>query len=212
MIRITRLDGLLLDWDGTLLDSFHAQVAATRVALAAHGGEWSLELFLAYPTDWRAHYRAAGIPEARLADASATYRSVYAQEQTKLRPYVRRTLTRLANAGVALAIVTSGTRHRVMQELARHRLTDFFAVVITFDDVAEPKPSPDGLEHAISKLEMTSARTASVGDTVADQLAAEAAGVRHIMIRSPYTSHAHRHEAIGSWRVLERQFFADAQW
>jgi pyrophosphatase PpaX len=205
------VSGLLLDWDGTLLDSFRAQVTATKAALETHGGIWSSERFMAHPTDWRAHYREAGISEARLGDASAEYQRVYAEQTTRLRPHAKRALRRIANAGVALAIVTSGTRKRVMPEVRRAGLEELFLNIITFDDVAQPKPSPEGLVQAIGKLGTAPAHTIAIGDTAADAQAAEAAGVRHLVIRSPYTDERFRHEAAGSWWALERQLLTELQ-
>lgn len=202
-----RLSGLLLDWDGTLLDSFRAQAAATRFALTAHGGEWSPERFVAHLSDWRAHYRGAGIAGTRLSEASATYRQAYGKHRTQLRPHAKRALCRLANMGIALAIVTNGARDRVMFELKRHSLADLFEVVVTFDDVVEAKPSPEGLMKAMKRLGLPPSETTAIGDTVTDQLAADAASVRHIMIRSPYNRSSGT--AADGWGALERQLCAE---
>lgn len=205
----TKLGGLLIDWDGTLLDSFRAQLSATQFALLVHDGEWSLERFVAHPHDWRAHYRGAGIAEMQLPAVSATYRQAYAKHRTRLRPHAKRALYRLAEAGIALAIVTNGRRDRVMPELGQHDLADLFGAIVTVDDVLEPKPSPEGLMYAIAKLGLTAAETTAIGDTLTDQLAADAAGVRHITIRSPYTSGPIRQPVAGGWQALERWLCAD---
>jgi HAD superfamily hydrolase (TIGR01509 family) len=210
-MNAARLRGLLVDWDGTLLDSFGAQAAATRSALAAHGGDWSPERFVAHPNDWRAHYLGAGVEAARLPAASATYRAAYARQRTRLRPYAKRVLQRLAEAGVALAIVTSGRRDRVLPEIRRHDLADLCGAVVTFDDVSEPKPSPEGLMCAMARLGLAAAATVAVGDTVADRLAAEAAGVRHMTIRSSFSDGPMEGSVVGGWQAVGRRL-CDELW
>lgn len=195
--------GLLLDWDGTLLDSYNAQETATREVLEAHGVSWSQARFMAYPTDWRAHYRAAGIPDRHLPAASAAYRRAYSRQRTRLRPRARDVLRRLSGAGVPLALVTSGPRERVMFELRHVGLEGVFLEIVTFDDVTEPKPSPEGVIQAIRRLGINPKESAAIGDTGADVLAAQAAGVRPIVIRSRYTAPPYKKDAIGSWRALE---------
>jgi HAD superfamily hydrolase (TIGR01509 family) len=163
---------------------------------------------MAHPIDWRAHYRGAGIGESRLSAASATYRRAYAKHRTHLRPHAKRALFRLANMGIALAIVTNGARDRVMFELGQHGLSDLFEAVVTFDDVIEAKPSPEGLMQAMERLGLAPSKAIAVGDTLTDQLAADTAGVRHIMVRSPYNGSSGR-PVVDGWPTLERRLCAE---
>lgn len=193
-----------MDWDGTLLDSFSAQVNATRAVFELYGVPWSDARFAAFATDWRGHYLAAGIDEMHLADASAAYRRAYEQQQTRLRPFARLVLRRLSKAGIPLAMVTSGARERVERELRHRKLQAIFAEVITYEDVRRPKPSPEGFQLALDRLRLGPGEVAAIGDTGVDAMTAEAAGVRHLLIRSRYTTAPYLHESLAGWRAVER--------
>ena len=61
-------------------------------------------------------------------------------------------------------------------------------VVVTGEDVAERKPSPEGILQALDKLRVAPQRAVYVGDTPIDQQTARAANVRFIGIRSEYAA------------------------
>jgi len=69
------LQGVLFDWDGTLLDSYHADSQAFLAMFRAMGVNWGLqELEQHYSPDWYAVYRAAKIPEGRWGEADRVWR------------------------------------------------------------------------------------------------------------------------------------------
>jgi HAD superfamily hydrolase (TIGR01509 family) len=203
-----RMRAVLLDWDGTVLDTFDAQVRATKAVFLAFGVTWSEARFMAYPTDWRRHYLDAGLADEVLGDASALYREAYAEQATRLRPYARQTLHDLSRSGLRLALVTSGARARVMRELSRYQLDTAFALVVTYDDVARTKPSPEAFELAMRRLRVNSDQAIAVGDTAVDEQAAQAAGIPHLLIRSRYTQPPVPQDAVSGWRTLARQLHA----
>src|ERR1700688_2217606 len=64
------LHGVLFDWDGTLLDSYHADSQAYLAMFREMGVNWGLaELEQHYSPDWYVVYRAAGIPGDRWDEA-----------------------------------------------------------------------------------------------------------------------------------------------
>jgi len=74
-----RLTGVLFDWDGTLLDSYHADAQAYLAMFRAVGLNWGLkELEEHYSPDWYTVYRKAGIPEERWDEADSLWRAHYA--------------------------------------------------------------------------------------------------------------------------------------
>ncbi len=197
--------GLLVDWDGTILDSFSAQVRATRHVFQEYGVRWCEGRFMRYPTDWRGHYLEAGIDEACLDEASGLYREAYDQQPTRLRPHARRVLHALSSADVPLAIVTSGRRARITREISRCGLGEVVTHVVTYDDVDRPKPSPEGFHVAMRRLGLSSGQAMAVGDTAADEEAARAAGVEYVLIRSRYTPPPFPADSVTGWLTLERR-------
>jgi pyrophosphatase PpaX len=208
MSRRRRTHGLLVDWDGTILDSFSAQVRATKDVFVAYGVEWCDERFQRYPTDWRGHYLDAGIEQAQLLEASTVYRQAYERQPTRLRPHARRVLRNLAAARVPLALVTSGTRVRVAREMSRSGLAEVITHVVTYDDVDRPKPSPEGFHFAMKLLGLDSDQVTAIGDTAADEAAAQAAGIACLLIRSRFTQPPIPASSVTGWLALEQRLQA----
>ena len=66
----TTIRGVLFDWDGTLLDSYHADSQAYLAMFHALGINWDLDdLARHYTPDWYQVYRAAKLPRARWEEA-----------------------------------------------------------------------------------------------------------------------------------------------
>src|SRR5258708_35604246 len=79
------LHGVLFDWDGTLLDSYHADSQAYLAMFRVMGVNWGLqELEHHYSPDWYTVYRAARIPEARWDEADRVWRACCAKQPCEL--------------------------------------------------------------------------------------------------------------------------------
>src|SRR5260221_13358704 len=77
------LHGVLFDWDGTLLDSYHADSQAYLAMFRAMGVDWGLpELERHYSPNWYAVYRAAKLPEKRWGEADRVWREGYSQNSS----------------------------------------------------------------------------------------------------------------------------------
>ena len=121
-----RLAGVLFDWDGTLLDSFHADSQAYLGMFRDVGLDWGMkELEKHYSPDWYTVYRAAGIPKERWDEADGLWRAHYAKHPSKLIRGARGVLRRLVRQH-ALGLVTSGDRVRVTRQLREFALTRIF--------------------------------------------------------------------------------------
>jgi HAD superfamily hydrolase (TIGR01509 family) len=193
------LRAVIVDWDGTVLASFGAMRRATMAALADHGGSWSSARFGQLGHDWRGHYLAAGVRPDQLPAASRAYASAYRVERPRLRPHARQVLACLRARGLLLALVSSGVRVRIDAELLRTGLDRLFAVRVTYEDTLAPKPDPEPMLLALSRLGCMAGETVSIGDSPTDAQAARAAGIDHVTIRSPFA--ASRSDAVfADWR------------
>jgi HAD superfamily phosphatase len=79
-----------------------------------------------------------------------------------------------------LAIFTGRTRLELDDTLDRCKSRAFFRSIITVEDVAQPKPAPEGLLKILAGRDPNSA--IYVGDNVDDALAANAAGIPFVGI------------------------------
>jgi beta-phosphoglucomutase-like phosphatase (HAD superfamily) len=115
------IEGVLFDWDGTLIDSYHADTSAYLAMFKEMGISWGIEeLEKNYSPNWYQVYRAAGLPRRRWEDADRVWRAHYVKHRPRLIAGARRVLAKLG-AALPLGLVTSGDRDRVTRQLREFR-------------------------------------------------------------------------------------------
>jgi HAD superfamily hydrolase (TIGR01549 family) len=175
---LTRFRAVLFDWDGTLLDSAEASFRCYRRLFAQDGIDFTRELFAqTYAPDWYRTYEGVGLPRARWKEADARWLEIYSGEACTLVPGAADALARLSEAGVAAALVTSGSRARVEREIASLGLTGRFEAVVCGEDCEKKKPDPEALRTGMRRLGVPAGVCAYVGDSPEDVQMARAAGV-----------------------------------
>jgi len=167
---------LAWDMDGTLLDSSGVVPAAYAAALVRIGGP------AVSPADVVAAY-ALGPPEVILGHLAgrpltALETEAYYDElaDVSVRPYpgVAPAVAVLRARGAVLAVFTGTSTRAAELLLASAGLTA--DLLIGGDQIARPKPAPDGLVLAASRLGVEAGDLAYIGDAPADLRAARAAG------------------------------------
>ncbi len=177
---------VLLDWDGTLLDSYHSDARAYLAMFRSLGVAWGLEeLARHYSPNWYRVFRAAGLPRSKWALADRLWRRAYSKENPQLLPGARRVLRELRRAYV-LALVTSGNRRRVRRQLRGFGLAAYFSACICSEDAPRKKPHPAPLELALRRLRLPPTACVYVGDAPEDIEMARRAGIRVIGVRGPF--------------------------
>ncbi|MGE0456287.1 MAG: HAD family hydrolase [Vicinamibacteria bacterium] len=172
-----KLRAVLFDWDGTLIDSAEATFAAYARLFQGFGLRFERADFeRTYSPDWRRTYAGVGLPGERWAEADAAFLRLYAEAPPGLLPGAADAVRRLASAGLALGIVTSGDRQRVTADLGRTGLDGAFEALVCAGDVIRKKPHPEGLLRALSELGVEPRGAAYVGDSPEDVEMARAAG------------------------------------
>jgi len=180
------VEGVLFDWDGTLIDSYHADASAYMAMFKEMGISWGLaELEKNYSPNWYHVYRAAGLPRKRWNDADRSWRFHYAKHKPKLICGVRRVLAKLDRAHL-LGLVTSGDRDRVHRQLRQFRLTALFGARVCSGDTRRKKPHPEPLRLALRKMGLSPSACVYVGDASQDVEMAHRAGVRAIGVLGPF--------------------------
>ncbi len=181
--------GVLFDWDGTLLDSFHADTQAYLQMFHAVGIDWGVEdLLRHYSPDWHHVYRAAKLPRARWEEADRLWMRFYGLQRPGLLPGARRVLRELRRRFV-LGLVTSGSRARVRRQLHRFGLTAHFAARVCSEDAHRRKPHPAPLELALRRMRLRPEVCVYVGDAPQDIEMARRAGVRAVAVLGPFPLH-----------------------
>jgi phosphoglycolate phosphatase/pyrophosphatase PpaX len=176
------LRAVLFDLDGTLFESRRLYGEAYRRAVLPilERPLTREDLQRLSPRSESAFFEAA-VPEHRRADALAAFRreyaSLHASDFGGLFDGVDDLLRALADAGLHRGVVSGKSRGSWDVTAALIGLAETFDVIVLDDDVATPKPDPEGIRIALEALGVGAAGAAYLGDTASDMEAAAAAGV-----------------------------------
>lgn len=172
--------GVLLDLDGTLIDS----IAAVERSWVRWCGEFGVDpvRLLGFHGIPAAGVIADLLPVERRPEAFDRIREIEVADVDGIvvLPGAAALLAALADGGVPTAIVTSGTSDLAEARLAATGLRHP-AVVVTASDVDRGKPWPDPFMTAATRLGVDPAQCLVVEDAVAGLRAGHAAGCRALV-------------------------------
>ncbi len=191
-----RVEAVLVDLDGTLVDTL------PDLALAARGMLAQLNLPLLEATQIR-DFIGRGVNElvrrtvesavgggadaALLARAGLAFDAHYVAcsgRSATVYPGVRDGLDQMRACGLRLACITNKAVRYTRPLLDALGLAACFDAVLTPEDVARAKPAPDLCLEACRRIDTAPARTVVVGDSAVDAEAGRAAGCRVLLV--PY--------------------------
>jgi HAD superfamily hydrolase (TIGR01549 family) len=162
---LERLRHWVFDLDGTLTVAAH-DFDAIREALGIEEGRPILEALAALPASER-DSKLDQLDEIELSVARAAIPQEGAADLLEC----------LARRGARLAILTRNSKDNAIETLRACGLEGYFEpAAVMGRDEAEPKPSPDGIEHALARWQVAPDDAAMVGDYLYDLQAARAAG------------------------------------
>lgn len=192
-----RLQGLIFDLDGTLVDSAPDIRQALNTTLAALGrrdltlNEVKAVVGDGLLTTLQRAFTATG--EALSPDESyrqfQTFVGHYREQKAdpaQIYPHVRETLETFKGEGVKLGVCTNkqeAATHRILEELD---LARYFAFVAGGDTFPTHKPHPDHVKGVIEKMEVPAAGCVMVGDSSNDVRAAQGAGIPCLVVTQGY--------------------------
>ncbi|MDQ3139025.1 MAG: HAD-IA family hydrolase [Gemmatimonadota bacterium] len=181
------LDGVILDVDGTLVDTnaWHVEawvrafaaggyrIPADRIALeVGKGGDHLVPAVLGPRTGRR---EREGLSETQ----KAAFLEIAAHERFTVFPGVPELFSALRQRRIRTCLATSSDDRHLDATLrsAGLDLRELADEVVTRSDAASSKPSPDLIEAAVDALGIDPTQCAMVGDTVYDGQASRRAGV-----------------------------------
>jgi HAD superfamily hydrolase (TIGR01509 family) len=176
------ITAVLFDWDGTLIDSRHALLAAWYESTEAVLGI----RFPATAAEEREVFTRPGSEIWPRLTASASqlealidrFQRAYERSGELVRPVPGMTsaLAELREAHVAIAVVTSKARQRYVLDARRTGLIDLIDVAVCAEEAAATKPDPRPVVAALELLGIPAVNALMIGDTVVDVAAGMAAG------------------------------------
>ncbi len=183
-----RYDAVLIDLDGTLVDTL-SEIAAAANALLRDAGR--------PPVDERTVAGAVGEGASVLVgkllgtDDVEPWMPVYMTHYRRINgtratlyPNVVEGLDAMRAAKLAIACVTNKPRELVAPLFAYLGIADRFDCLVGGGDTVRKKPRPDPLLLACERLGVAPARCVMIGDSKNDALAAGAAGI--VSLTVPY--------------------------
>ena len=181
---------ILMDLDGTIMDSKEAYLEAMKTAYRRIGKEsFEAEKAIEIPKRLEQGRPIDDIIEG--IDAQKFLRiyldAYYKATAMKTKPLsnISDTLSRLSKKAT-LAVITMRriSKKEVVEELERFGLEKYFAEVITALDACSPKPSPEALVECARRLGVKTSECVFVGDSVVDVKAGKNAGAWTVAVLS----------------------------
>lgn len=173
------LKGIVFDLDGTLVDSLSATFEAFNYAIASLGAATlTPQEILKYfgPGEGEIFAKILGPDKADAAYELCREHLNANLHQIPLHHGVGDLLERLKSSGVPISIFTGRSWSTTESILKHHCLLDRFITVVAYDHVSCPKPSPEGLHLALSRMGLAADSTLFVGDSPVDMQASRSAG------------------------------------
>lgn len=185
-----KVKGIILDLDGTIVDSREAYVEAANAAFAAIGQE-KVDIEIATEIPRRLEQNLSINNMIKTVNANkffdAYLKSYYKVTAIKTKPIpnVSETLKKLSQkAKLALVTMRHVPREKVIRELENFGLAKYFQLVVTALDTSQPKPSPEALIRCAKQLGIQISECAVVGDSVADVRTGRNVGAKTVAVLS----------------------------
>lgn len=185
------IHGILVDVDGTLVDSNDAHAHAWVRALAEAGHIVPFEQV-------RGLIGMGGdqlLPAVSGVDAESVEGKKISQRRGEIFtehylpdlqpfPQVREFIRFLLNQNFKLVVASSASEDDLEHLLKVANVADLLKSATSADDAAESKPEPDIIHAALNKIKLAPDQVVMLGDTPYDVQAAQKAGVATIAVRS----------------------------
>lgn len=182
------MSALLLDFDGTLLDSETCHLRSWEEAWSRHGHRLDLDRWVAGVGShgWDPHDALVALAGPAFDPEARRVRELELVHALEVRDGVLELLATARATGCRLAVVSSSPRGWVVPHLDRLGLLAAMETVVTREDAPRAKPAPDLYVEALRRLGVPTA--VAVEDSANGVAAARAAGLRVLAVPGPVTA------------------------
>ena len=184
-----RIDAVVFDMDGTLLDTETLYKEVLFLVVRELGHEMTEEFhrdMIGYPRERnRAALRqryGADFPLEAYAERCRAGMAERCRAGVPLKPGAQELLDRLRTIGMPAAVATSSHREDAVRHLQGAGLLDRFETVVSRDDVTQGKPHPETFLLAAERLGADPRHCLAIEDSHNGIRAAHAAGMHVIMV------------------------------
>ncbi|MCW4459454.1 HAD family phosphatase [Microbacterium sp. MPKO10] len=179
---------VLWDMDGTVVDTEPYWIQAETALVEAHGRTWTYEdsMTLVGAGLWESaqilrDHGVDMVPDDIVSHLTTAVRHRLTTDGVPFRPGAQRMLSELNARGVRMALVTMSVR-AMAEQVVGHLPFEAFELLVTGDEVAQPKPHPEAYLTAAERLGVPIADCIAVEDSHNGLSAAVASGARSLAI------------------------------
>jgi HAD superfamily hydrolase (TIGR01509 family) len=182
------VEAVIVDWDGTVVDSRQANFTALNDALRPYNVQvdrtWYREHAGLSIVDLLAEVVAVhgDLPITTIIAASRT-QLLADIDQLRLVPVTIDLLNRARDRGIPCAVASNAIRPLVAGGISALQLGHLFAAIVTREDVRQGKPDPDPYLHAAALLRVRPRFCLAVDDAADGIAAARSAGMAVLTVR-----------------------------
>ncbi|MFQ6055703.1 MAG: HAD family hydrolase [Methanosarcinales archaeon] len=174
------IKAILLDLDGTLVDTSELIINSLKQTLSIFGKEVALEELRSKSKQSPSQILKYYLPNIKYNESKEKYWRFYKESfnsQIKAFSGVVDVVKELADRGYKLGIVTSLASYYAKKALEVTGLSENIEVVVAYQDTTKHKPDPEPIKEAIKRLQVNPIQTLYVGDSQSDIIAGKRAGV-----------------------------------
>jgi HAD superfamily hydrolase (TIGR01509 family) len=184
---------LVFDFDGLILDTESAQIAAYADVYAAHGMPFDLQLFqhsvghgeLAFDP-----WRAFGPDADRIAlEGERRDRNHQRDRELAILPGVPALLAGAREQGLRVGLCSNSPRAHCVRHLTRHNLLWHFEFLACRGEAPLPKPAPDLYQLVLGQFGLRGFQAIAFEDSYTGSLAAKRANLWCVVAPGPSTAH-----------------------
>jgi phosphoglycolate phosphatase len=198
MVELKAVDTIILDLDGTLVDTAPDLTSALNHVLASAGREAVALEEVRHMVGFGARamiFKGLDLTGGRLQEMQIDflhrrfldYYSQNISTHSTAYPDAEAVLDTFKAAGKALGICTNKPTALAEQLLEALGLREYFGAIVGGDAVKARKPEPEHLGAAIESLEGTTGGSLFIGDSEVDFLAGQALGVPVVLMTHGYS-------------------------
>lgn len=180
-----KIKGIIFDIDGTLVSTNELIFASfnyvTKKYLNRIYSDKEIISFFG-PTE---DYILKRLMKDKYEEAREDYFDFYIQNHDKMTKKIDGVLElikKIKSRGIPLAIYTGKGKTSTEITLKKLGIYEYFDLIISGDDVAEHKPSPEGIQIFLNQFQLKPETVIMVGDAPADVFAARNANVKIVSV------------------------------
>jgi len=189
---VRRLEAVIFDMDGLMVDSEHLHSRSFEVVLNRHGVKPKVDdviqtLGIGTPNNWKKLKKQYGL-KASVDELSDQKHEVYDDliPEIELMPGAKALFDDLQNSGIAVAVASGSSKHNIEKILNQLEISSYFSVIISGEELENAKPAPDIFLAAAKALGVEPKNCAVLEDAESGILAAKAADMLAVAVPNEF--------------------------